>query len=334
MDMIVAQGLTKYYGKSLAVDHVSFKVGEGEVFGFLGPNGAGKTTTIKMLNTLIKIGEGKASVAGFDVGRQGSEVRRTIGLVPQEMALDRDMTGRENLRIQAKLYDVPEASAEKKIDELLELVDLSEVSRKPVGTYSWGMQRRLEIALGLVHTPKVLFLDEPTLGLDAQSRLLVWEHIRKLNEDLKVTIFLTTHYLEEADDLCDRIAIINAGTIRAEGTPDQLKRDLGADIVVLRLAAARDESELKGIIGPIAGVVKVSLDGAAVLVETSNGDEAVPNLIYALAQKGIEVKSVDIEKKTLNEVFARFVGKSLSSDEQEDQSTLIARERLLKETRG
>jgi len=333
MEMIVAEGLTKYYGKSAAVDHISFNVSEAEVFGFLGPNGAGKTTTIKMLNTLIKIGGGTATVAGFDVASQGSTVRRAIGVVPQEMTLDRDMTGRQNLQIQAKLYDIPEDKAERTIHDLLELVDLEGVSGKPVGTYSWGMQRRLEIALGLVHTPKILFLDEPTLGLDAQSRLLIWEHIRKLNVELKVTIFLTTHYLEEADDLCDRIAIINSGTIRAEGTPEQLKRSLGADAVTLRLAESRDDSELKGVLGPIAGVVRVATADASVLVETTNGDEAVPKFLYALNQRGIAVKSVDIQRRTLNEVFTKYVGRSLSSDEQEDQANLVARERLLKQTR-
>jgi ABC-2 type transport system ATP-binding protein len=334
MEMIAAEGLTKYYRKSLAVDHISFAVKEGEVFGFLGPNGAGKTTTIKMLNTLIKIGGGTATVAGFDVARQGKEVRRIIGLVPQEMTLDRDMTGRRNLRIQAKLYDVPEEVGEKRIDELLELVDLKDVEDREVGTYSWGMQRRLEIALGLIHRPRILFLDEPTLGLDAQTRLLIWEYIRKLKRDLNVTIFLTTHYLEEADDLCDRIAIINAGVIKSEGTPGQLKRALGGDVVTLRLAVIKEESELMSILGPVAGVIGISREGTSVFVEATDGQEAVPKLVSALAQRGIEVKSVGVKERTLNEVFAKQIGKGLSSDDQEDAANLMARERLLKETRN
>jgi len=333
MEMIVAEGLTKYYGKSPAVDHVSFKVEEGEVFGFLGPNGAGKTTTIKMLNTLAKIGGGSAKVAGYDVATQGDQVRRVIGLVPQEMALDRDMTGRRNLQIQATLYDVPQEAAAQRIDSLLRLVDLEGVADRPVGTYSWGMQRRLEIALGLVHTPRVLFLDEPTLGLDAQSRLLIWEHIRKLNTDLQVTIFLTTHYLEEADDLCDRIAIINAGKISAEGSPEQLKRELGSDLVIIRLGAGAEGADVQGVLRGVEGVQGISQEGDSVVVETANGEEAVPRLVTALAQRKIELRSVDIQKKTLNDVFAKHVGKSLSADAQEDQARLVVRERLLRETR-
>jgi len=334
MEMIAAEGLTKYYGKSLAVDHVSFAVQEGEVFGFLGPNGAGKTTTIKMLNTLIRVGGGRARVAGFDVTTQGKQVRRVIGLVPQEMTLDRDMTGRQNLSIQAKLYDVPDEVAGRKIEELFNLVALIEVADKEVGTYSWGMQRRLQIALGLVHTPRVLFLDEPTLGLDAQSRLLIWEYIRKLNSDLRITILLTTHYLEEADDLCDRIAIISAGKIEAEGTPNQLKRTSGGDKVTLVLSQTKDESELKGILGPIAGVTGFSQDAASVTVETVQANEAVPRIIEALTLRGVGVKSVDIQHRTLNDVFIEHVGKSLSADAQDDDIKVRTRARLLRETRN
>ncbi len=334
MEMIAAEGLTKYYGKSLAVDHVSFAVHEGEVFGLLGPNGAGKTTTIKMLNSLVRIGGGRARVAGFDVATHGKEVRRTIGLVPQEMTLDRDLTARRNLRIQAKLYNVPDDIAERKIEELLDLVDLKGVADRAVGTYSWGMQRRLEIALGLVHTPRVLFLDEPTLGLDAQSRLMIWEYIKKLNRDFKMTILLTTHYLEEADDLCDRIAIINAGKIEAEGTPDQLKRASGGDTVTLLLSETKDESELKAILGPITGLTKFSYNGTSLVVEAAHGDAAVPQIIVALSVKGIRVKSVDIRQRTLNEVFIEHVGKSLSANEQDDDIKVMARARLLRETRN
>ncbi len=334
MEMIAAEGLTKSYGRSRAVENVSFKVEEGEVFGFLGPNGAGKTTTIKMLNTLTKIGGGRARVAGFDVARQGNEVRRRIGLVPQDMTLDRDLTGRQNLYIQAKLYDVPDGIASKKIEELLGLVDLKVVAEKAVGTYSWGMQRRLEIALGLVHTPRVLFLDEPTLGLDAQSRLLIWDYIRKLNRDFKVTIFLTTHYLEEADDLCDRIAIIDAGKIMAEGTPEQLKRASGGDVVTLRLSEAMDSSELRTLLSPIAGFTKLTSDGPSVVVEVSHGEEAVPQIVVALTRRGVQVRSVEVRQRTLNQVFTEFVGKSLSADEQDDSANLMARARLLRETRN
>jgi ABC-2 type transport system ATP-binding protein len=334
LEMIAAEGLTKRYGKSLAVDHVSFTVNEGEVFGFLGPNGAGKTTTIKMLNTLIRIGGGKARVAGFDVATNGKQVRRIIGLVPQEMTLDRDMTGRQNLEIQAKLYDVPDEAAGKKIEELLDLVDLKAVSGNEVSTYSWGMQRRLEIALGLVHSPRVLFLDEPTLGLDAQSRLLVWDYIKRLNRDFKMTILLTTHYLEEADDLCDRIAIIDAGKIKAGGTPEELKRASGGDTVTLLLSETRDESELTAILGGVAGLSKFSFDGPSVILEAAHGNEAVPEIIAALSGRGIVVKSVEVRQRTLNQVFLEFVGKSLSVGEQDDSISVMARARMLRETRN
>ncbi|HEV2389260.1 MAG TPA: ATP-binding cassette domain-containing protein [Nitrososphaerales archaeon] len=334
MEMIAAEGLTKYYGKSLAVDHVSFTVNDGEVFGFLGPNGAGKTTTIKMLNTLIRIGGGRARVAGFDVATHGKDVRRAIGLVPQEMTLDRDMTGKKNLEIQAKLYDVPDDVAAKKIDELLDLVGLKSVAGNEVGTYSWGMQRRLEIALGLVHSPRVLFLDEPTLGLDAQSRIMIWDYIRKLNRDFKMTILLTTHYLEEADDLCDRIAIIDAGKIKAEGTPGDLKRASGGDIITLLLSETKDESELKALLGGVQGLTKLSTEGASVIMEAAHGDEAVPLIIEALSQRRIVVKSVEVRPRTLNQVFLEQVGKSLSVSEQDDGVSVIARARLLRETRN
>jgi len=334
MEMISTEGLTKYYGKSPAVDHISFKVQEGEVFGFLGPNGAGKTTTIKMLNTLIRVGGGKARVAGLDVTTQGKEVRRIIGLVPQEMTLDRDMTGMQNLIIQAKLYDVPDAVAKRKAQELFELVDLKAVAEKEVGTYSWGMQRRLQIALGLVHTPRVLFLDEPTLGLDAQSRLMIWEYIRKLNRDLKITILLTTHYLEEADDLCDRIAIVSAGKIEAEGTPEELKRASGGDVVTLSISEVRDDAELAAILGPIPGVTKFSHDGASVVVEAVKAYEAVPKIIEAFALRGVRVASVDMKRRTLNDVFIEHVGKSLSADAQDDDIKVMMRARLLRETRN
>jgi ABC-2 type transport system ATP-binding protein len=332
--MIATEGLTKTYGKSAAVDHVSFSVQEGEVFGLLGPNGAGKTTTIKMLNTLIRIGSGKARVAGLDVAKEGNAVRRIIGLVPQEMTLDRDLTATRNLSIQAKLYDVPDDAAKRKIEELLGLVDLKEVAQKEVGNYSWGMQRRLQIALGLIHNPKVLFLDEPTLGLDVQSRLLIWDYIKKLNKDLKMTILLTTHYLEEADDLCDRIAIINAGKIEAEGTPNQLKSASGGDKVMLLLSETRDESELRAALTKVEGVTKLSFDGPSVVVEAAHGDAAVPQIVVALSMKGIGVKSVEVHQRTLNEVFIEHVGKPLSASEQDDNVNQMARARLLRETRN
>ncbi len=327
--MIVAEGLTKYYGKSLAVDHLSFAVEEGEVFGFLGPNGAGKTTTIKMLNTLTSISEGRASINGFDLAQRRGDVRKTIGLVPQDLTLDREMKGIENLKIQAKLYDVPEAEARTKIAELLDLVALTDVANREVGTYSWGMQKRLELIMGLVHTPKVLFLDEPTLGLDAQSRFAIWEYIRKLNRDFRITVFLTTHYLEEADELSNRIAIIDDGKLKAVGTPEKLKAELGGETIELRLQAVPAGVGLEGILAAIPGVIKVYAEGAYCRVETMKADSVVPRLILALAGRGVEVEGVEVSKANLNQVFQKFTASSPSTAEEADKARLITRERAM-----
>ena len=331
MDMIVADGLTKLYGKSVAVDHVDFRVEEGEIFGFLGPNGAGKTTTIKMLTTLLGITAGKASIAGYDVSKAKNQVRRAIGLVPHDLTLDRDMTGNQNLRIQAKLYNVPDAVAKGKIDELLGLVDLRNVAERGVKTYSWGMQKRLELVMGLVHTPRVLFLDEPTLGLDAQSRGMIWRYIEKLNRDFKMTIFLTTHYLEEADQLCDRIAIIDGGKIRIQGTPEELKRNLGGEIVELELASS-DNPKLKPLLKAIPGVISVSTEGALCRVEVLSAQSMIPRLVVELAANGIPTQKVNARVTNLNEVFLRYIGrKTDTTDEGDDQIKALMRERLLSE---
>ncbi len=327
--MIVAEGLTKYYGKALAVDHLSFSVDEGEVFGFLGPNGAGKTTTIKMLNTLTSISEGRASINGFDLAQRKGDVRKTIGLVPQDLTLDREMRGIENLKIQAKLYDVPEAEARKKIDELLTLVALKDVANREVGTYSWGMQKRLELILGLVHTPKVLFLDEPTLGLDAQSRFAIWEYIRKLNSDLRITVFLTTHYLEEADELSNRIAIIDEGKLKAVGPPEQLKAELGGETIELRLEAVPAGLGLEGILSPLPGVMKVYVEGIYCRVETMKAESVIPKVVVALAGRGVNVVGVEVSKANLNQVFQKFTTSGPSSGEDADQARMITRERAM-----
>jgi ABC-2 type transport system ATP-binding protein len=332
MKMIEAKELTKFYGKFLAVDHISLEVNEGEIFGFLGPNGAGKTTTIKMLNTLTRISEGRAFINGYDVSKYKNQVRRSIGLVPQDLTLDRDMTGRDNLRIQAKLYDIPEEYSRKKQDELLRLVDLYDVAGREVAKYSWGMQKRLELIMGLIHTPKVLFLDEPTLGLDAQSRALIWEYIRKLNHDFSVTVFLTTHYLEEADELCDRIAIIDEGKLRAEGSPSQLKDSLGEEMVELQLAKPCTELRLETILEPLAGVIKVSSEGTFCRVQTKGAEALMPKLAIALNNEGIEIKRMNVRKVNLNQVFIKHVTSNVDSiDNASDEFKMLARERLLKQ---
>lgn len=305
MDMIVAEGLTKFYKRFLAVDHVSFKVEEGQIFGFLGPNGAGKTTTVKMLNTLVKISEGRGFINGFDVARQKKEVRRSIGLVPQELTLDREMTGKQVLKIQAKLYDVPDGVAKAKMDELLKLAGLQEYANREISTYSGGMQKRLELIMGLVHEPKVLFLDEPTVGLDAQTRTLIWEYIRKFSRDFHTTIFLTTHYLEEADVLCDRVAIINDGKIGVEGSPKQLKDRLGVDEIEIRLGKVYESRKLENILETVSGVVAVHVEQDVCRIRVINSERSLAGIITGLAKNGIDIITVNAKRATLTQVFIK-----------------------------
>ncbi len=332
MKAIEASKLAKYYRRFLAVDHVSFDVDEGEVFGFLGPNGAGKTTTIKMLNTLTRISEGTARVYGFDVSSQAREVRKTIGVVPQEMTLDREMTGLENIRIQARLYGIPSEVAMRRADQLLTLVDMKKVAGREVNTYSWGMQKRLELIMGLVHDPKVIFLDEPTLGLDAQTRATIWEYVRRLNKDFMVTIFLTTHYLEEADELCGRIGIIDGGKLRALGTPSELKNSVRGELVKLRLRQAPAQTATDAL-AAISGVKQVKVEGTSLEVEVDDGASAAPKIVLALAAAGAEPESVVVDKTDLNQVFLRHISSDPETSSDEDVMKLVARERLLKERR-
>ncbi|MEM3553129.1 MAG: ATP-binding cassette domain-containing protein, partial [Candidatus Bathyarchaeia archaeon] len=244
-DVISAESLTKVFNKGLiAVNHISFNVRRGEIFGFLGPNGAGKTTTINMLITVLKPTEGKASVLGYDITRQADDVRRVIGVVPQEYTADEDLTGYENMMLCADLYGIPHRVAKKRVSELLKLVELMDFKDKRVETYSGGMRRRLELACGLINRPKVLFLDEPTLGLDVQTRAATWSYIRRLKEEYGMTIFMTTHYLEEADALCNRVAIIDHGKIVVTGSPSKLKDSLGGDIITISIREREDVSEI------------------------------------------------------------------------------------------
>ena len=231
-DVIKAEGLTKVFnGRLIAVDHINFSVKHGEIFGFLGPNGAGKTTTINMLITLLRPTEGKASILGSDIAKQNVDVRNSIGFVPQEYTADEDLTGYENMLLCADLYGISRTVSKKRAIDLLNLVELAAFKDKLVQTYSGGMRRRLELACGLINRPKVLFLDEPTLGLDVQTRVATWNYVRMLKKEFGMTLFMTTHYLEEADALCDRIAIIDHGKIMVIGTPEELKASLGGDII-------------------------------------------------------------------------------------------------------
>ncbi len=312
--IIEAEGLTKVYnGKVKAVDHISFTVDEREIFGFLGPNGAGKTTTIKMLNTLAAITEGKASVAGYDVKRYPSEVRESIGVVPQELTADDELTGIENMILMARLHHVDAKTARTKSSDLLKLVDLQDATDRKVRTYSGGMRRRLQLVMGLLHEPKVLFMDEPTLGLDVQTRSRMWDYIKGLNKDRGLTVFMTTHYLEEADSLCDRIAIIDHGTIKVSGSPGQLKEKVGGDILTLEISDM--QSDLTGFFKSIEGVVDVSRTGGIYRIKIPRAEKALPVIVQGLVSKQVQINEISFTKPTLDQVFLEVTGKSMRDEE-------------------
>jgi len=309
---IVVQGLERAFDEVLAVQGVDLEVGEGEIYGFLGPNGAGKTTTVRMLTTLLLPTGGEATVAGHDVVAEARAVRASIGVALQEAALDPLMTGRELIRLQATLQGLPSADGRRRADDLLERVDLVAAADRRVGGYSGGMKRRLDLAAALVHEPRVLFLDEPTTGLDPVSRKTIWEEVRTLNDE-GTTVFLTTQYLEEADQLADNVAIIDNGRIVAEGTPESLKAEIGNPHIQLQIAA-----------GSIAAAEEVCArigrllppkDGRTVLVEVENGAADIPRVVRALDEAGIAVESLELVRPTLDDVFVAKTGYHLAEDE-------------------
>ncbi|MEM2282329.1 MAG: ATP-binding cassette domain-containing protein [Candidatus Hadarchaeales archaeon] len=322
-EIIKVENLTKVFNRSLvAVDHVSFSVYEGEIFGFLGPNGAGKTTTINMLTTVLRPTEGTALVLGYEVTTQPEEVRRNVGVVPQEYTADEDLTGWENLMLCADLYGVPRKLAAERAEELLRLVELKGSEHRKVETYSGGMRRRLEFACGLINRPKILFLDEPTLGLDVQTRVAIWDYIRRLRKDHGTTIFLTTHYLEEADALCDRIAIIDRGKIVAMGKPSELKEGLGGDIVTLVLEGDADASALIREIEPVSEVWR---EDGTYWVKTKEGRVALPKIIEALGKRGFVVRKASLLEPSLNEVYMSYTGKSMRETEGGEEARRLRR---------
>ncbi len=313
-DIIEVSGLTRKFNGLTAVDHVTFAVKEGEIFGFLGPNGAGKTTTINILTTVLRPTEGRATVAGHDIAADPLGVRRSIGLVPQEYTADEDLTGMENLLLTARLYDVPKDEARRRAKELLELVQLTDAADRAVETYSGGMRRRLELACGLINRPRVLFLDEPTLGLDVQTRAAVWQYIRLLKEEYEMTLFMTTHYLEEADQLCDRIAIIDRGKIVALDSPTALKASLGGDVIDVRVDGGATD-RLAQAVGRLSGVREVRpLDGG-VRLKVVNGEETAPQILDAIRGLGLKVTRISIAKPSLDEVYLDRTGRSLREEE-------------------
>jgi ABC-2 type transport system ATP-binding protein len=300
-------GLEKRFGDVEAVRGVDFRVEPGETFGFLGPNGAGKSTTINILCTLARPTAGSARVAGHDVRTERDDVRRSIGLVFQDPTLDVDLTAAQNLRFHGELYGVPRAQLDGRIDDLLELVGLSERRGSVVETFSGGMKRRLEIARGLLHSPRVLFLDEPTIGLDPQSRASVWEYVRALKESEDITVFLTTHYMDEAEN-CDRIAIMNQGRIVALDTPDALKAAVGKDRV--QITTADDEAAIASLRSTFG--IEAGMHSGEVTFAVPDGERFVPRLF---AELGVPIRSVSVTRPTLDDVFMSYTGKTIRDAE-------------------
>ena len=310
--IIEATNLTKVYNRKVtAVNHISFSVAEGELFGFLGPNGAGKTTTIKLLTTLATITSGEATVAGRDVGKDPSAVRKAIGIVPQELMADDELKGVENLLLSAKLHHVPSDKARKKAQKLLELLELEGAAQRQVKTYSGGMRRRLQLAMGLIHDPQILFLDEPTLGLDVQTRQNMWNHIRGLNRDEGITVFMTTHYLEEADSLCDRIAIIDGGVIKTSGTPTELKSGLGGNVLTLQLTNGAAVTGVSQLLRSVPDVTDVVREGSTYRIKLTRTEQALPAIVEAVSKNKLKISDISLTKPTLDQVFLQITGDNM-----------------------
>jgi ABC-2 type transport system ATP-binding protein len=313
---IQARGLERTFkGGVEAVRGIDMNVAEGEIFGFLGPNGAGKTTTVRMLTTLLPPSAGSARIAGVDVMADPATVRTRIGVALQEIGLDPVQTGRELLELQCGLYGITGAAARARAGELLELVGLTEASERRTKTYSGGMKRRLDLASALVHSPRVLFLDEPTTGLDPASRLTIWEEVRRINGD-GTTVFLTTQYLEEADRLCDRLAIIDEGRIVSEGTPQELKSELGHDVVSVTLDGA-DGERTAAVLADLPGLERVVSEPDALALYVDDGPASVAEVVRRLDRASIRAASIAVARPTLDDVFLRATGRRLEGDAQE-----------------
>ena len=306
---IYTEELARTFGDVRAVDGVDLAVPFGEIYGFLGPNGAGKTTVIRMLITLLAPTSGEMRVAGYDVVRQPNEVRLRIGAAQQEAALDNKQTGRELLRLQGRIYGLSQRLADQRIGELSDLVDIGEAMDRLIGTYSGGMKRRLDLAAALIHRPIVLFLDEPTTGLDPISRARIWEEIRNINSEMGVTIFLTTQYLEEADALAHRVGIIDRGQLAAQGAPADLKRARGSDLIVVRL-----DGNVVGAVATLTGIPQVQhveAHGQELTVSVSNGASLISAVALALDRHGVQVQELTLRTPSLDDVFLQVTGARL-----------------------
>ena len=320
-EIIRVENLVKVYpGGTRAVNDVSFSVQRGEFFGFLGPNGAGKSTTMKILGTLLGRTSGQAVVGGYDISRNPKEVRRLIGFAMQEVGLDDLASGQDFLVMQGLLYGLSRRESKQRTVELLDLVSLADVAKRKVGAYSGGMRRRIDLAAALVHRPDVLFLDEPTTGLDPQSRIAIWEHLEQLNRE-GITIFLTTQMMEEADHLCERIAIIDQGEIVAEGAPSSLKAEVGDDLVALAVAGEDDAArrrlaeKAQNLLSPLEYVDDVFATDGSVSVHVKDGGAAIPGLLQTLTSEDIAIQNLSITRPTLDDVFLKHTGRTIRSED-------------------
>lgn len=329
--MVKVEKLSKTFGTLKAVDGISFEILEGEIFGLLGPNGAGKTTTINMLTTLLRPTSGNAVVCGYNIFKQTNEVRRNVGVVPQEYTADEDMTGKNNILLCADLYGIPRSNSKPHSEELLKLVELQDAANKKVSTYSGGMRRRLELACGLINYPRLLFLDEPTLGLDVQTRTAVWEYIKKLKEDYHMTLLMTTHYLEEADSLCDRIAIIDHGHIIKIGSPEELKQSVGGDVIVMSVKEL--EPDVSSDIAQLKLVKDIQKTNGTYRIKAEDGEEAVPQIMDLIRSKGLHVTKVEVTKPTLDEAYLELTGRTLR-EEEPDKLQMFRQRRTMRQARS
>ena len=315
MYAIKVDSLSKNFEKFKAVDNISFEIEEGEIFGFLGPNGAGKSTTMMILTTLLKPTSGNASVQGFDVVTEAKKVRENIGFVQQEIGVDEYLTGRENLIFQSRISQMPKELVKSRIDEVISLVELEEKQNEAAITYSGGMRKRLDIACGLIHRPRVLFLDEPTVGLDIQTRRKIWEYIRKIHKEFEMTLFVSTHYMEEADKLCDRVGIIDYGKIQVIDTPEIMKNAMGSDMISFSLIdGIAKQDELVTRIKQIEFVNQVTRKQGEITIKSSQCSEVIPKIFQATSEMNIEIDSLSLNKPTLDDVFISYTGHNLRDD--------------------
>jgi ABC-2 type transport system ATP-binding protein len=314
-DAILAKDLRKAYAKVQALDGLTLRVGRGTIFGLLGPNGAGKSTTVKILTTLSRPDAGEAHVAGVDVLADPRRVRQAIGVVGQRPGSAEEATGRENLVLQGELYGITGRELKRRVDELLERFGLAKAADRPVRTYSGGMQRRLDVAMGLLHRPQVLFLDEPTTGLDPEVRAALWSEIERLARDEQMTILLTTHYLEEADRLASELAIVDRGRVVAQGSPDQLKRELEGDAVHVELVEAEQPLRIEALLARVGELTDVAVDGRFVHTRATRGATALPSVLATLESAGMKVASVSIVRPSLDDVYLRHAGRRFEDAE-------------------